>query len=216
MPGACRCGLALAGPLAGLRVLLDRLIVFDDLALSRRSGAIRLGPLAAGQEQGRQQLADWMAFPGAGRTDGLARLPHGRGRVDEADKPRHRPGNEIFLSVCGLMASGAKTVLLSRWRTGGQSSLDLMREFTQELPHTTAADAWQRAVLVVTKSQLNLDAEPRIKKAVVDEPPKAKHPFFWAGYLLVDSGTVPPKVDIVAPGPAIKAKPAEVPPAKKP
>ena len=48
------------------------------------------------------------------------------------------------------MSTGTRTVLLSRWRSGGQSSLDLVREFTQELPHTTPADAWQRAVQVVS------------------------------------------------------------------
>ena len=72
------------------------------------------------------------------------------------------------------MASGARTILLSRWRTGGQTSYDLVREFAQELPHTTPADAWQRAVLVVADSRLNLEAEPRVKKETVDEPPKAE------------------------------------------
>ena len=76
------------------------------------------------------------------------------------------------------MSTGTRTVLFSRWRSGGQTSLDLVREFTQELPHTTPADAWQRAVQVVTDSPLNLDAEPRLKKETVDDPPKAKHPFF--------------------------------------
>ena len=105
---------------------------------------------------------------------------------------RLAPGNEVFLSVCGLMASGARTVLLSRWRTGGQTSYDLVREFAQELPHTTPADAWQRAVLVAADSRLNLDAEPRIKKENVEDPPKASHPFFWAGYMLIDPGSPAP------------------------
>jgi hypothetical protein len=99
-------------------------------------------------------------------------------------------GADVFLSVCGLMSSGARTLLMSRWRTGGQSAVDLTREFVQELPHTTPADAWQRAVMVVADSQLNLDAEPRIKKSAGDVPPKGHHPFLWAGYMLVDSGPV--------------------------
>ena len=86
-------------------------------------------------------------------------------------------------------------MLLSRWRTGGQTSFDLVREFVQELPHTTPADAWQRAILLTAASRLNLEAEPRIKRAPADEPPKANHPFFWAGYMLVDCGTA------VSPGP---------------
>ena len=44
------------------------------------------------------------------------------------------------------MAAGAETMLLTRWRVGGQSTLDLVREFVQELPHNAAADAWKRSV----------------------------------------------------------------------
>ena len=108
-----------------------------------------------------------------------------------ADVPE--PGNEIFLSLCGMMSTGTRTVLISRWRSGGQTSLDLVREFTQELPHTTPADAWQRAVQVVSNSALNSEAEPRIKKASGEqadrEAQRATHPFFWAGYLLADTGS---------------------------
>ncbi len=91
------------------------------------------------------------------------------------------------------MSTGTRTVLLSRWRSGGQSSLDLVREFTQELPHTTPADAWQRAVQVVSNSPLAVESEPRVKKltdASADGPAlRASHPFFWAGYMLVDGGS---------------------------
>jgi len=86
----------------------------------------------------------------------------------------------------------SRTLLLSRWRTGGQSSFDLVREFAQELPHTSPADAWQRAILVAAETRLNPEAEPRIKRVAVNDPPKANHPFFWAGYLLIDSG-IPPE-----------------------
>jgi CHAT domain-containing protein len=89
------------------------------------------------------------------------------------------------------MANGARTLLLGRWRTGGQTSFDLVREFTQELPRTSPADAWQRAILLTAGSRLNLDAEPRVKHGAADDAPtpKANHPFFWAGYMLVDCGT---------------------------
>ena len=88
------------------------------------------------------------------------------------------------------MSSGARTILLSRWRTGGQSSFDLVREFAQELPHTSPADAWQRAVMLESETQLNLEGEPRIKRSATDETPKVSHPFFWAGYMLIDSSQV--------------------------
>jgi len=106
------------------------------------------------------------------------------------------------------MSSGVRTVFLSRWRTGGQSSVDLAREFVQELPHTTPADAWQRAVIVVAENKINLDAEPRIKKGVGDEAPKGNHPFFWASCMLIDPGP-PSKVDLEALKKPPKAKPGQ-------
>ena len=129
----------------------------------------------------------------------------------------------MFLSVCGLMSTGVRTVLLSRWRTGGQTSFDLVREFAQELPHASPSDAWQRAILLCAESPLNLDAEPRLKRADNEEIPKASHPFFWAGYMLIDSGE-PAKAaegepEGVKPEPAEAAEPepakaAEAEPAK--
>ena len=104
------------------------------------------------------------------------------------------------------MANGSRTLLLSRWRTGGQSSFDLVREFVQELPHTSPSEAWQRAVLLAMDSRLNFDAEPRVKHTAAEEAPKASHPFFWAGYMLVDSGTMPEKVEPPPGGPVIKMK----------
>jgi len=76
---------------------------------------------------------------------------------------------------------------------------------------------------VVAESPLNLDAEPRIKKSAGDNAPKGNHPFFWAGYMLVDSGTAaetsegekqPPKASPSAKGAA--KKPAEGEEPKKP
>ena len=116
------------------------------------------------------------------------------------------PGNDVFLSVCGLMANGARTLLLSRWRTGGQTSFDLVREFVQELPRTSPADAWQRAVLLTAGSRLNLEAEPRLKRATADETPKAANPFFWAGYMLVDCGAPPEQPEPKAEEPVVKLK----------
>jgi CHAT domain-containing protein len=90
------------------------------------------------------------------------------------------------------MSCGARTVLISRWRTGGQTSIDLVREFVQELPHTPAADAWQRSVQLSLVQPIRIDREPRLKDLAAERAPAAAHPFFWAGYLLVDTGEVPP------------------------
>ena len=169
------------------KTMFRGLIVLDEVTIPEQD-PYGWSPLPVERGKKGNALADWLLLPWGGPDTVL--LPDCNTAAAEGLKRGHReaPGNDIFLAVCGLMANGAQTVLLSQWRTGGQSSLDLLREFTQELPHTSAAAAWQRAVALASDSQLNLDAEPRIKHNPNDEPPKASHPFFWAGYLLVDCG----------------------------
>ncbi len=205
--------------------LFQRLVVLDDV-LPPDQDAYGWSPVPDRGKPGGS-LRDWMALPWGGpdvivlpgyHTSAEDGLKHeDTSKREEPPKHAHHgpPGNDMFLSVCGLMASGARTILISRWRTGGQTSFDLVREFTQELPRTSPADAWQRAVMVVTDSRLNLDAEPRVKRPTADEVPKGTHPFFWAGYMLVDCGTVAEKAEEKAEEPVIKIKKADLPPQRR-
>jgi hypothetical protein len=188
-PVRLRAPLAAAAPL--VTSTLDGLIVFDERQLD-------LGA-----------PFDWQLLPrsraqSGGRIDELLSLPFGgpqrivlASASTEAESGlkglrRHkgiRPGSELFLATMSLIARGAETVLVSRWRTGGRTNLQLVREFVQELPHVPAAEAWQRSILVTRTTQLEPAHEPRLKQPdVVGEAPNAEHPFFWAGYLLVDRG----------------------------
>ena len=82
-------------------------------------------------------------------------------------------------TVCGLMSDGVRTILLSRWRPGGQTSYDLVREFAQELPHAAPAEAWHRSVQLAAETPLEADREPRIKQASGRQnTTHAGHPFF--------------------------------------
>jgi hypothetical protein len=121
------------------------------------------------------------------------------------------------------MSSGARTILISRWRTGGQSSIELVSEFAQELSHTAPAEAWQRSVQLAADTPIEPEHEPRMKKNSAGEAPKAGHPFFWAGYMLVDSGQVPKDQDgaltvpgLGAPKKGIPAQPANPPLGRNP
>ncbi len=213
LPGTVVLRSPLPAPSAVYATLLHRLIVLDDLCITSETGPYAWSPLPIDRGKPGSTLSDWISLPWGGpdqiilpgyytaSEDSLAAPERGT-------RPAPAPGSEMFLSVCGLMTSGARTILLSRWRTGGQTSYDLVREFAQELPHTTPADAWQRTVLVVSDSRLNPDAEPRLKKEVVEDPPKANHPFFWAGYMLIDPGS-PAPADGGVPAPvANQPKPA--------
>ena len=90
------------------------------------------------------------------------------------------------------MAGGARSILMTRWRTSGRTNFDLVREFAKELPNALAADAWPRACLLAREAPLDAVREPRLKRSdETGDLPTADHPFFWAGYMLVDTGPRP-------------------------
>ncbi|HEY4233071.1 MAG TPA: CHAT domain-containing protein [Lacipirellulaceae bacterium] len=193
-------GLQLSPPLPQpgylLVPLLDELIVMDNVELDR-TNAYGWSPLPKARAKGGDSLSAWMELPyeGADRVV-LAGFPSAAESGLKASRrekgPGGAPGSELFQTTCALMASGSRTVLLTRWRTGGQTNLELVREFVQELPNGSAADAWQRSIAVGRELPLDPSQEPRLKKLEdTAEAPKASHPFFWAGYLLVDTGTRP-------------------------
>jgi hypothetical protein len=181
--------------------LLDRLIVLDQIALPETP--VSWAPIPFDRSKAGNTLSDWMALPWEGpetvvlpgfhtaAENALKAFSTGtRTAVENGLKRAINPapaGQDLFLTVCSLMSCGARTELLSRWRTGGQTSYDLVREFVQELPHAAPSDAWQRSVALTVESRINYDNEPRIKRPSDDAALQASHPFFWAGYLLVDS-----------------------------
>ena len=68
---------------------------------------------------------------------------------------------------------------------------DLVQEFLRETAGPggiSAVEAWQRAVDIVTPERPDLETEPRIKPAAGTYLADARHPLFWAGFLLVDVG----------------------------
>jgi len=186
LPGTMALPNVLPAPSPVYLSLFDRLVVLDQVAGADQS-PLGWSPVSTDKNKPGTTLEDWLALPFAGPQELI--FPGFHTATENALK-KVTPalaGHEVFVAVCGLMTSGARTVLLSRWRTGGQTSFDLVREFAQELPHTTPADAWQRSAFLALDSRVALEAEPRVKRAALDDPPKATHPFFWAGYMLVDS-----------------------------
>ncbi|HTN74379.1 MAG TPA: CHAT domain-containing protein [Pirellulaceae bacterium] len=186
LPGAYVTPATLTAPGSLYSALLDRLVVFDDVDDVER-GPYDWAPLRSDKGKPAANLSQWALLPWRGPQQVI--LPGYHTPVENGLK-KGGTGDDIFLSVMGLMASGTRTVLLSRWRTGGQTGYDLTREFVQELPHTSAANAWQRSVQLITSAPLDISREPRLR-AGSDESLTADHPFFWAGYLLVDTGVDP-------------------------
>jgi hypothetical protein len=198
LPGCVLLKMPLPAPGPMFANFSDRLVVLDELSPAAESDPYAWAPLPTERTKTSGPLAEWFLLPRRGPDEMILPGYHtaaegAQKKTDSSRRTSHGvadsvgPGNEIFLSLCGMMATGTRTVLISRWRSGGQTSLDLVREFTQELPHTTPADSWQRAVQVVSNSALTAEGEPRIKGDVAGQ--RATHPFFWAGFIMVDSGS---------------------------
>lgn len=206
LPGAVRVEGQLAAPSNLLAAVCDRLVVLSDLEPSPRS-PYAWSPMAVDRGKVGGTLESWLALPWQAPAEVV--LP-GFHTACETGLKRGADGDEIFFAACGLLASGSRSVLLSRWPTGGQSSFDLVREYAQELPFVSAAEAWQRSVQLVRNNPVAPELEPRLSSANAAVELTAEPPFFWAGYLLVDLGrTLPGAADAapVAPDPPAANKP---------
>ncbi|HEX4143797.1 MAG TPA: CHAT domain-containing protein [Pirellulales bacterium] len=196
-------------PSALVRTLVDGLIVLDDIEST--DGAYGWSPMQLETSKSSGTLSTWMTLPWGGPE--WIVLPGFHTAAESGFRKGMPSGNDLFLATCGLMSTGVRTILISRWRPGGQSSFDLVREFAQELPHASAAAAWQRAVQLLAGQPLEIEAEPRLKKNTTGaDPPLADHPFFWAAYMVVDSGQLE-EGQAPPPPPAMNVKLKEAAPA---
>jgi tetratricopeptide (TPR) repeat protein len=203
-----------AAPMPLVASLVDTLLVFDELS---GDGPVATRPLFSMQSgKPAMTFGDWLGSPSkrprcivlpgfqSAMAGGLTKLPA-------------RPGEDIFLAVTDLVAAGGRTALVSRWRMGGKTSIDLVEEFLRdrtggdgEAEPPPAAESWQRAVEMATAEQPDVGREPRLKQSPQAVLADARHPFLWAGYLLVDCGVG--RYDDPPPaGPAPQAKQAQPP-----
>ncbi len=203
LPGAVALPPTLPAPSSLYASLFDRLLVLDNIESPESPYAWAPIPLDRGKAG--SSLNDWLKLPWKGPDEVI--LPGYHTAAENALKKATATtaGQEMFLPLCALMASGARTVMLSRWRTGGQINFDFAREFTQELPYMAPSEALQRCVFLAADSPIHTENEPRYKTGSQDKPLKARHPFFWAGYMVVDSTGEAPKDEP-------PAKPAQDPP----
>lgn len=180
---------ALVAPSPYYGALVDGLVVLDDVA-NRDQGPLDWSPIPLDKQKAAGALANWLALPW--KSVDVIAVPGFHTPAESGLKETtSAPGQDLFLASCGLMATGARTVLLSRWRTGGQTSRDLVRQFVQELPYSSAASAWQRSVQLMMETPIDVAHEPRIKSVPTATESNASHPFLWAGYMVIDSGIVP-------------------------
>ncbi|MDZ4820131.1 MAG: tetratricopeptide repeat protein [Planctomycetota bacterium] len=189
-PKSAQLHTPLSGPSPLYGSFVDGLVVLDEIS-NRDGGPYDWSPIQLDKIKSAGSLGQWMSLPWK-RADLLV-LPAFHTAAENSLKERSGafPGHELFLSSCGMMSTGARTVLLARWRTGGQTSHELIRQFVQEFPEVPASEAWQRSVKLVSASPLDVSREPRVDVNSSLAPINSDHPFLWAGYMLLDSGVTP-------------------------
>jgi hypothetical protein len=190
LPRAVKVPFRLPGTSDVLSSICDELIVWDDIDESGKSGPYDWSPLQIDRGKPASSLNAWMSLPQAGPQQIYLPGFHTNAATGLKGKAN---GDEVFLTTCGLMASGAKTILLSRWRVGGDSAYRLTDYFARQFPQQGAANAWRDSVEEFQLGELKPAAEPRIKKSQTIEKIDPNHPFFWAGYMLIDTGRLPAK-----------------------
>ncbi|MEM8866430.1 MAG: CHAT domain-containing protein, partial [Planctomycetota bacterium] len=180
-----------ASPL--LATTIEQLIVDHDTQIDTE-GYYAWSPTPIDRNTSRGFLTEWLTLPAAApqrlilaRMHTLAETGLKVGRRSTGD-PR-LAGDELFHAACGLMGAGVQTTLMSRWTTDGVVHGELIREFAEQMDDRPAADAWQRSVALARSAMLDPQLEPRLDwEDDSKDPPAAKHPFFWSGYLLLDTG----------------------------
>ena len=185
----------LAASLCDGLVVLDEIDLTGDAPLSSR---LLLGRVSDRATRGGATFGDWLSAPR--KRPSRVVLPGTQTPMAAGlTKPASRPGEELFLAATDLLGAGARTVLMSRWRMGGKTSVDLTAEFLRDTDDVGAnrAASWSRAVDVVSREEPDPTLEPRLRVAGQSLPTDLRHPLFWAGYMLVDGGmsapvTVPP------------------------
>lgn len=207
IPGAVVLGNPLPAAASIYSTLFDRLVVLDDIPLAE-GNPYAWPPLPAVRGKPGSTLGSWLPLPSGGPRTVV--LPGFHTAAENALKTAGTaPGAELFLSLCALRQNGARTVLLSRWRTGGLNAFQFVGEFVEALETVPPAQAYRETVLAMRNEKFAVAFEPRVRKAKEQEAP-ATHPFFWAAYLLADPG-MPFTAEGIIPPAEPGAKPAEKP-----
>ena len=190
-PNAFKVPFKIPGPSNVYSSLFDRLMVWDDLEeTGGKSGPFNWSALQIDKGRPGSEIQSWMGLPWAGPQQVI--LPGYHSAASYGLK-KGGTGHEMFMTVCGMMSSGTQTILMSRWRTGGKSAYQLTTDLMHDMKEYGPSNAWRDAVTTLHDSEIAMDDEPRVKKHENVENLDLKHPFYWSGYMLIDSGAEPAK-----------------------
>ena len=181
LPDAIQYDTPIRVPSNYLASLFDQLLVWSEIR-SVKNAPLAMSPMQIDQGKLGVSIESWMALPWAGpehlilpgfHSDGGAGL---RGKLN---------GNDLFLTSIGLMAAGTRTALISRWATGGKTSLTLTGKFAVKQGTLGPEKAIMESRQETRETVLDYENEPRLRMKKTDPVLNAEHPFFWAGPMLL-------------------------------
>ncbi len=198
-------GLMIPGSLLGN--VADQFVVLTQMEMPKQGGPFAMLPVQKDVGRSGNNLAAWLALPMEGPDSILMPAYDSNGSLgirSDAD------GSDMFLTTMGLMASGTRTVMISRWPTRGQSTLTITNRFQENLSKMPAANAIFEAQKWMREQKPDLTLEPRVKKNPKPLELTATHPFFWAGYMAMEIPVSdPPKLPDPAEEGAVEVPAAE-------
>ncbi len=172
----------------------DALLVWQNLKVSANEGPFSLTPFYADKGRPGSQLGQWLDAPW--NSVDQAVLPAFTSNGAAGVRSRS-DGSDLFFTTTALMASGVRSILISRWNPGGKNSVDISRQFMVESRNKSTVEALDISTRAARDLEIKFEDEIRVKPPRKDPQPfKAEHPFFWAGNMLLDlEGYDPPADD---------------------
>ena len=184
-------------PASYLVSVIDQLVVWSDIK-STKGFPMAMNPFQIDFNKPGSKLESWISLPWAGPKHvvipGL-NSDAGTGLRNKAF------GQDLFLTSVGLMASGSRSALLSRWSTGGKSAIELTKMYATELPNSGPRKAILDSRQELRKMKLDYNNEPKVRFKKTDPVLKAEHPFFWAAHMLFEIPDGKPVVPVLGPDP---------------
>lgn len=103
-------------------------------------------------------------------------------------------GSELFLTACGLLYSGCRSAIVTRWPAGGESTQHILTRYLQESAVESSSTSMRRAIISQWPTELLVSDEPVLLPAGDEEATltSGRHPLLWAGYMAVGD-TVKPR-----------------------
>jgi hypothetical protein len=178
-----------------LATQLDQLLVWNEVDPGRSNG-LEFAPIDLPQATSTP-LRLWLLLPW--RTPEHIVLPAFQSDAGNNFRAKRR-GTEMFMASLGMMAAGSRSMVISRWRTGGANSLVFSRNYFQRLATMPTGQAFKESLDAAREINLNYAIEPLVRTKSNDPVLKATHPFFWAQYMrfeipLADKPEAPKELD---------------------